>query len=80
MVKGRSDTESEIIEIINNNCGTIDYDQVGTPEAEYHLGISWSQGEWPQSGSNVYVGGTFTAGLGFGVWSWARTYTLTLPC
>lgn len=37
MVKGRSDTESEIIEIINNNCGTIDYDQVGTPEAEYHF-------------------------------------------
>lgn len=35
--KSSSGTESQIIEIINNNCGTIDYDQVGTPEAEYHF-------------------------------------------
>lgn len=155
MAKSGSGTEREIIEIINNNCGTIDYDQAGTPEAEYHftsleefeqtisgicdssgqeieltpddpnmitfgcgdgmyrgsisigpsyslnfwvtikdgivsevgsglsgfhLGVSWSQSNWAQDGSNVYVGGTLTAGLGFGVWSWARTYTLTLPC
>src|SRR5690606_10603702 len=37
LAKGGSGTESEIIEIINNNCGTIDYDQAGTPEAEYHF-------------------------------------------
>ena len=46
----------------------------------WHLGVSWSQGGWSQSGSKVYVGGTFTAGLGFGVFSWSPTYTLVLPC
>ncbi|UUV22547.1 hypothetical protein [Paenimyroides aestuarii] len=35
--KSSSSTESEITEIINNNCGTIDYNQAGTPEAEYHF-------------------------------------------
>ena len=152
MAKSSSGTESEIIEIINNNCGTIDYDQAGTPEAKYHFtsleefeqtisgicnssvlpinlqktasstpcgdgmytasisigptyslnfwvtitdgrvsavssglsgfhfGVSWSQGGWAQSGSNVYVSGTFTAGLGFGVWSHAANYRLILPC
>lgn len=53
---------------------------VGSGLSGFHLGVSWSQGGWFQSGSNVYVGGTFTAGLGFGVFSWSPTYTLVLPC
>lgn len=46
----------------------------------WHLGVSWGQGGWAQSGSNVFVSGTFTVGLGFGVWSQAATYKLILPC
>ena len=53
---------------------------VGSGLSGYHMGISWNQSGWTQNGSNVTVGGTFTFGLGFGIYSWARTYTLVLPC